>query len=70
MFEYVGSEESMKGYVSLHEILRLDSHGNLIMRLAEIASGVASKGKYSQVYGRAIALCAGSWDMEISHLSS
>lgn len=53
MFNFLGPEDS-RGHIPLKEILQVSSHGDLLARLAHTASGTASKGKYGQVYARAI----------------
>lgn len=58
MFEFLGTEDS-RGKVPLREILEVSSHSDLLARLARTASGTASKGKYGQVYERALS-CSGS----------
>jgi len=64
LFEYVGPEDA-KGYVALRDILQVESHTELIVRLADRAAGAASKGKYGQVYARAFALCGVPEDKEL-----
>lgn len=55
MFDFLGAEES-RGNVPLKDILQALSHAELVERLADRASSVASKGKYGQVYLRALSL--------------
>lgn len=59
MFDYLGTEDA-KGYVSLKEIIQTASHSELIAKLADKASSVASKGKYGDVYSRALSICGQS----------
>jgi hypothetical protein len=58
MFDFLGSEDS-RGHIPLKEILQVSSHADLLARLAHMASGTASKGKYGQVYARALS-CSGT----------
>lgn len=58
MFDFLGSEDS-RGQIPLKEILQVSSHADLLARLAHTASGTASKGKYGQVYARALS-CSGT----------
>lgn len=53
MFDFLGSEDS-RGHIPLKEILQVSSYQDLLARLAHTASGTASKGKYGQVYARAL----------------
>lgn len=64
LFDFTGPEDA-KGHVPLRDILQVSSHSELIARLADRASGVASKGKYGQVYGRAQALCSQAGDKDL-----
>lgn len=58
MFDFLGLENS-RGHIPLKEVLQVSSHADLLARLAHTASGTASKGKYGQVYIRALS-CSGS----------
>ena len=64
MFEFLGTEDS-RGCVPLKEILQVVSHGELIGRLAHTASGNASKGKYGQVFLRALTCSGFSCDKDL-----
>lgn len=64
MFEFLGAEDS-RGHVPLKEILQAASHNELIGRLAHTAAGTASKGKYGQVFLRALTCSGFSCDKDL-----
>lgn len=57
MFDFLGYENS-RGHIPLKDVLQVSSHSQLLGKLARTAAGTASKGKYGQIYIRALT-CSG-----------